>query len=87
MKAVLDRIEENQYAVLLVEENTQEFILNKNELPEGSKPHDWFEVTIENDKITSLKVDPEFALAQEQKVKSKRDRLKKRSQGSKFKRE
>ncbi|MFC7063710.1 DUF3006 domain-containing protein [Halobacillus seohaensis] len=86
MKAVLDRIEENQYGVLLVEEVGKEFILTKDQLPEGSKTHDWFEVTIENNEIAKIIPDHKTTAIQKEKVRSKRERLKKRSKGSKFKR-
>ncbi|GGF19202.1 hypothetical protein GCM10010954_17440 [Halobacillus andaensis] len=86
MKAVFDRLEEGKYAVLLVEDHHKEFVLNKDDLPKGSKPNDWFEVTIEGDQVTSIKQDPEAAAAQEKKVKDKRNQLKKRSKGSRFKR-
>ncbi|MFG6146993.1 DUF3006 domain-containing protein [Halobacillus sp. B23F22_1] len=86
MKAVFDRLEEEKYAVLLVEAHNKELVLDKDILPEGSKPNDWFEVTIEEDQVTSIKRDPEATAAQEKKVKDKRKRLKEKSKGSRFKR-
>ncbi|MCP3027242.1 DUF3006 family protein [Halobacillus sp. A5] len=86
MKAVYDRLEEDRHAVLLVEETNREYIVDKERLPEGSKVHDWFEVTLQGDKIISITRDPEAAAAQLEKVKSKRRNLKRNSRGSRFKR-
>ncbi|WP_431802564.1 DUF3006 domain-containing protein [Halobacillus andaensis] len=87
MKAVYDRLEEGKHAVLLVEETNQEYVLDKEMLPEGSRPLDWFEITMEGGEITSILRDPEAAAAQKEKVKNKRRRLQKRSKGSRFKRQ
>jgi hypothetical protein len=85
IKGYLDRIEDNQFAVILVEEMKKEFIIPKDELPEGAKEKSYFEITIENDKITSMKLDKHTTLSEQQKVDDMMTKLRSKSKGSKFK--
>lgn len=85
IKGYLDRIEDNQFAVILVEEMKKEFILPKDELPEGSKEKSYFDITIENDTITSMKLDEQTTLSEQKKVDDMMTTLRSKSKGSKFK--
>lgn len=81
----MDRIEDNQWAVILVEELKKEFVLPIDELPVDSTEKSYFELTIENDKITSMKVDPQTTVSEKEKVDAMMSRLRSKSHGSKFK--
>lgn len=85
MKGYLDRFEENEYAVILVEELKKEFVLRKEELPEGSTVQTYFDLTIENDEIKSIKLDPGITHTEQQNVKALMAKLRAKSNGSKFK--
>jgi hypothetical protein len=85
IKGYLDRIEDNQYAVILVEEMKKEFIIPKEDLPQGSDENSYFEITIENEKITFLKLDEQTTLSEQEKVDDMMTKLRSKSKGSKFK--
>jgi hypothetical protein len=85
IKGYLDRIEDNQYAVILVEEMKKEFIIPKEDLPSGSKENSYFEITIENEKITSIELDEQTTLTEQEKVDDMMKRVRSKSKGSKFK--
>jgi hypothetical protein len=85
IKGYLDRIEDNQYAVILVEEMKKEFIIPKEYLPQGSKEDSYFEIIIENEKITSIELDEQTTLSEQEKVDDMMTKLRSKSKGSKFK--
>ncbi|WP_138417547.1 DUF3006 domain-containing protein [Aquibacillus sediminis] len=86
MKGVLDRIEEDRYAVILLEEHNREVILPKDQLPSGSEVHDWFRITMEGDTVTSITLDEKTTQAEEAKTEDMMKKLRAKSKGSKFKR-
>jgi Protein of unknown function (DUF3006) len=85
MKGYLDRIDDNKYAVILVEETKKQFVLPKEELPEGSAEKSYFDLTIENDRITSITLDEETTFSEQKKVDDLMEKLRSKSKGSKFK--
>ncbi|WHZ05596.1 DUF3006 domain-containing protein [Neobacillus sp. YX16] len=85
IKGFLDRIEDNQFAVILVEEMKKEFIIPKKDLPQGSKENSYFEITIENEKITSIELDEQTTLSEQEQVDDMMTKLRSKSKGSKFK--
>jgi hypothetical protein len=85
IKGYLDRIEDNQYAVILVEEMKKEFIIPKEYLPQGSKEDSYFEIIIENEKITSIDLAEQTTLSEQEKVDDMMTKLRSKSKGSKFK--
>ncbi|PLR76560.1 DUF3006 domain-containing protein [Bacillus sp. V3-13] len=84
MKGYLDRIEEDQYAVILVEAVNKEFIIHKEKLPAGSTVHSWFDVTLEDGQIAGLTLNEEATASSHQKVDNMMEKLRSKS-GSKFK--
>lgn len=84
IKGYLDRIEDNQFAVILVEEMKKEFIIPVGNLPEGSKEKSYFEIRIENDKIISMKLDEQTTQSEQEKVDDLMTKLRSNSKGSKF---
>jgi hypothetical protein len=85
MKGFLDRIEDQQFAVILVEELNQEFILPKDKLPSGSTERSYFDVTVENGQITFITWNEQETTAQQQKVDDMMEKLRSKSKGSKYK--
>ena len=81
----LDRIEDQKFAVILVEEINKEYIIPKAELPEGSNVKSYFELTIENNKITSINLNEEASRAEQQNVDEMMSKLRSKSKGSKYK--
>lgn len=81
---VLDRITDDKYATILVEDLGKEFILNKEELPIGSKEGTWFNLIIKNEEIKNLTINQELTESRKISIEEKMGRLKKRS-GSKYK--
>jgi Protein of unknown function (DUF3006) len=85
IKGYLDRIEDNRFAVILAEEIKKEFIIPIEDLPEGSKEKSYFEISVENDKITSMKLDEQTTQTEQEKVNELMSKLRSKSKGSKFK--
>ncbi|WP_456278975.1 DUF3006 family protein [Bacillus sp. AK128] len=87
LKGYLDRIEDDQFAVILVEEIQKEFIIPSTELPEGSKVKSYFDLIIENEKITSIKLNEQMTTTEQQQVDDLMSKLRSKSKGSKFKKQ
>jgi len=85
MKGYLDRIEENKFAVILVDELNKEFIVSTEELPEGIAEKTYLDLTVENDKITSIKLNTQTTQSEQQKVSDMMAKLRSKSSGSKYK--
>ncbi|WP_174733299.1 DUF3006 domain-containing protein [Mesobacillus harenae] len=85
MKGYLDRIEDNKFAVILVEDIKKEFIIPKEELPEGSAEKSYFNLTIQNDQITFIKLDEHATGTEQNKTDKLMSKLRSKSNGSKFK--
>lgn len=85
-KGVLDRIEEEKHAIILVEELGQEFIIHVSELPEGGIVGTWFDVEITNDKISKLSIDMKETASLQEEITNKVNKLRDRGRGSRFKR-
>lgn len=84
MKGYLDRIEDDKFAVILVDEINEEFVISKDELPEDSAKGSYFDLIIENGKITSLKLNDETTLSEQQKVDDLMSKVRSKSRASKF---
>lgn len=83
---VLDRITDDEMATIIVEDIGEEFVIDVRDLPEGSKEGTWFQVNIKNHVIDDIRIDHEKTEQQSNRIKAKKERLKKKSGGSKFKR-
>ncbi|PYZ91941.1 hypothetical protein CR194_17215 [Salipaludibacillus keqinensis] len=83
---VIDRMEDNQYAVILAETEGKEFVVNRGELPDGAKEGTWLHLILENEKVINMTIDHDKTMAQKTKIKNQLARIKKKSSGSKFKR-
>ncbi|SDL88306.1 DUF3006 domain-containing protein [Sediminibacillus halophilus] len=86
MKGVLDRIEDEKFAVILAEEEGKEFVTDKRLLPEGAKVHDRLEFTVHEGDIENIRIDKQKTSNRQENAEMLRDRMRSRSKGSKFKR-
>jgi len=77
-KAVLDRIEDQQHAVLLVGEQQHEQVVPASTLPAGAKPGDWLRVRFEGDTVLAISVDRQETEQTQQRIADKLARLRQR---------
>ena len=74
-KAVIDRIEDNTWAVLLIGQEQTEKIVPVEQLPKEAKAGTWLRLRLEEDKIQEIIVDAEETTALRGRVASKLDKL------------
>lgn len=86
MKGYLDRIEDGEKAVIIVEEQGFEIILPVRNLPEGSRVNSWFRISEENGDF-SFVLDEEERKRKELLANELTGNLRMRSKGSKYKRQ
>lgn len=84
VKAVLDQIVDENYAVLLIGEEEKEFIIAKDKLPVNVEEGSWLLLTIIGDQISDIMVDQEETYKASQRIRDKMALLRKR-QGSQYK--
>lgn len=77
-KAVIDRIEDGEWAVLLVGRKQTERIIPVEQLPEGAGEGSWLRVRIQDDAVTEIMLDTEETEKVLRRVRSKRDALRMR---------
>lgn len=87
MRGTLDRIEDGQYAVILLEQLNQEIVLPVERLPAGSGVGSWFGITMESGEVMSITLDEKISSEKEDQASELLQKLKNKSSGSKFKRE
>lgn len=85
MKGILDRIEDERHAVILVEEEGIELVLPANRLPEGSQVNSWFTIDAENGQL-AVTLDEETSMAKSGQAEKLMTRLRTKKKGSRFKR-
>ncbi|KYG30747.1 DUF3006 domain-containing protein [Alkalihalobacillus trypoxylicola] len=83
-KAILDRIEDGQVAVLLVDYYEEEWNVSATLLPKDSQEGASLLVTIENQKIIHIQLDEAAQYISKERITKKMSQLKKQTK-SKFK--
>lgn len=86
MKGVLDRFEDDDQAVILIEEVQKALVVPKAELPKGSKQGTWFIIKEKNKQYQIISIDHETTKKQQEKAERLMEKLRAKSSGSKFKR-
>ncbi|WP_077622701.1 DUF3006 domain-containing protein [Sediminibacillus massiliensis] len=86
MKGVLDRIEDEQHAVILIEKENKEIVVPVEKLPSGSKEDSWFEIEMDGKHVTSIKLDQEKTASRQGAADNLLKELRSKSKGSRFKR-
>ncbi|TSB47630.1 DUF3006 domain-containing protein [Alkalicoccobacillus porphyridii] len=74
-KAVLDRFEDHDLAVLLIGENEKEYNVSRSILPKEVKEGSHLFVKLENDIVHSVTLDEEATKATENRIHNKMDKL------------
>jgi len=77
-KAVIDRIEDGKYAVLLVGSRQVEKSIPVEQLPEGARAGSWLKVRVTDDSVKDILVDEEETQAARARVQTKLDMLRNR---------
>ncbi|MEC5423121.1 DUF3006 family protein [Virgibacillus sp. C22-A2] len=75
-KAVLDRLENNDQAVILIEEWKEEVIVPISNLPAGSAVNIWFHVEKQDGEIAIVSIDYKTSALEALKVRRLMDKLK-----------
>lgn len=75
---MIDRFE-GASAVLLVGEEQDRLVVNKNILPIGAKEGDWLQVDVKDDRIFSATADPEGTADAKKRIQDKLAKLRDRN--------
>lgn len=85
MKGFLDRFEDHQLAVVLIEEMNEELIIPIHQLPKGSKENTWFHMKEVNGSFEIIGIDYKKTKEEAKTSKDLIAQLRAKSRGSKFK--
>ncbi|KOP83041.1 DUF3006 family protein [Cytobacillus solani] len=85
MKGYFDRIEDQQLAVILVEEINEQFVIKQAKLPFGSKPGMWFDLTIKDRDLISIQHSNQTSFSEKQNTNDLMEKIRLKSKGSKYK--
>lgn len=86
LKGVLDRIEDGDMAVILIENLGEQFEVPVCDLPEGSEEGTWFIVDRCDDAFVVVEIDEETTKKEAHKSEDLLAQLRAKSKGSKYKR-
>lgn len=86
MKGVLDRFENKDQAVILIEEIQKALVVPISELPANSKEGTFFSIEERNGNYKIISIDHETTRREEKKAAELMEKLRAKSKGSKFKR-
>lgn len=84
IQAMIDRFTDNNLAVVLAEDIGREFLLEKEELPEGAERGDYLVIELRGDEVRGVEIDVEKTALQRSAIKSKLERLRARGTKSRF---
>jgi len=74
---VLDRMEDNEQAVILIEDLGEELIVPKQDLPLGSKENTWFLIEKNNEgKLERISIDYKTTVEEAEKMKRLGEKVK-----------
>jgi len=79
LKGVFDRIEDNEKAVILIEEMNDEFIVPVNELPKGAKVNTWLNIEKINDEYHVHSINEKETVRKKEKTSALMEKLRERS--------
>lgn len=77
-KAVVDRIEDGKWAVLLIGEDQVEKVIPKASLPKRAKEGSWLRVRLEDDAVKEIILDAEATTAARGRMAAKLEQLRQR---------
>lgn len=82
----LDRIEDNTFAVIIVEELGREFVLKTTELPPRLKEGTRLRVSVKDNALSKVEVNEQSTAAAHERIKQKKAALLQNKKTSAFKR-
>ncbi len=85
MKGVLDRIEDNDMAVILIEEINKELTIPLHDLPKGSTESTWFHIEKKGDAFEVISIDSKTTSQEADKSADVMKKLREKRKDSKFK--
>lgn len=85
-KGIIDRIEDGQYAVILIDRLQKEFVLPVAELPFGSKEGSIISIELSGSSIRVLSIEEDETIKAKVAIDERVDSLKKSSRKSRFSR-
>lgn len=77
--AMIDRFSDQHTAVILVESLGREFIVHRTDLPEGTKPNDYLDVQVHEDRLHILGINEEETDQRQQVIKDKMAKLRQKN--------
>lgn len=83
---VIDRIEDKYKAVILLEDENREWIVDLDQLPDGCIEGSWLLLDISGHVINHIQLDRKKSIRKQDRVKNKMNQLRAKSTGSRFKR-
>lgn len=84
MKGILDRIEDGDQAVILIEEVQKALIIPLKDLPKGSKENTFFHVKEFKGEYRIMSIDHEATKRKAKKAEDLMEKLRKKSSGSNY---
>ncbi|SEP83257.1 Protein of unknown function [Virgibacillus subterraneus] len=85
MRGILDRFEDNNKAVILIEETKEEVVIPVDELPDGSSENTYFNMEKIDDKYQIVSIDEATTQKEAEETSDLMAKLRAKSKGSKFK--
>lgn len=85
MKGILDRFEDNNKAVILIEDTKEEVIIPAEQLPKGSSENTYFTMEKIKDEYQVVSIDEATTQKEAEKSSDLMAKLRAKSKGSKFK--
>ncbi|MFB4168472.1 DUF3006 family protein [Virgibacillus sp. JSM 102003] len=85
MKGILDRFEDSNKAVILMEETKEEVVIPVEQLPEGSSKNTYFNMKKVDDKYQIVSIDEATTQKEAETSSDLMAKLRAKSKGSKFK--
>ncbi|MDQ0255451.1 hypothetical protein J2S74_002833 [Evansella vedderi] len=79
MKAVIDRIVDDKYAVIIVGDEENEHVIPLEQVVDGAKEGTWLHVVIKNNKIIEMLIDQETTNSTKRRIQNKMELLRRRS--------
>ncbi|WP_163969737.1 DUF3006 domain-containing protein [Oceanobacillus halotolerans] len=86
MKGIVDRIEDNNQAVILIEEKNEQFTVPVEQLPPGANVNTYLEIVEQHGTYTIQGIDKAATENETAKTKDLMEKLRAKGKGSKFKR-
>lgn len=86
MKGVLDRFEDQEKAVILIEEIEKELVVSRSDLPKGSQKNTWFTIEKQDELFHIVAIDHEMTRKKAADTEALLNKLRSKQNSSRFRR-